>query len=223
MTKNALSKEALKRYPIGKAETQSVGPHTLSTFDFENGEDYSRLAKLILPASFDLVYVDPPWGPGLASGYRTKAEMENRKADYATLRRRLVTVILSTGAPFVLEMGDNWVGDWMQAFQHIADLPIALFETKGTYYKKHPMTYIVGKAGNNARAILDALRGANDDASPGLVMDALKLQPGSVVFDPMCGRGCTARHAVKRGLTFVGNELAPYRAAATLEILSTPI
>jgi hypothetical protein len=224
MTKNALNRDALARYPVDYGTATRVGPHTLTTYDFENTDHYAALLSLAQAEPISLVYVDPPYGPGLASGYRTKAEMQERKADYAKLRRRLVALTLDTGAPFVIEMGNKWVEDWIADIVRLANNPrMPVTTASGTYYGKHPMTYIVGNAGNTTFDIARALTGVNDDASPGNVMDTLRLHSAALVFDPMCGRGCTARHATQRGLRFLGNELAPYRAAATLELLHNAI
>lgn len=217
MKAKRLSHDELEQYPIGHEEAWPVGEHRVSTFDLAVGAD-----RLIghLPARPSLLYVDPPWGAGLATGFRTKAGVGG-KADFPALMRTLGRVVVTANAAVsVVEQGDRWVAQMLAAFRE-AGVGAPFHTVPGTYAKTRPMTYvIIATDAYVAEMVGGALRGVNDDVSPGVVMDALGLRPGEVVFDPMCGRGRTAGHAVQRGLRFVGNELAPYRAASTIAVLN---
>lgn len=211
---NRLSRDALARYPISPGGVVHAKHGTVSCFDLER--DLAAIIRTHLARPVSLLYVDPPWGPANASAFRTKADLTDR-ATYPNIVANLSALIAATNAPAVIEMGNKWTALWISALSNAGVTVTAT--VPGTYYNKHPMTYLIVTPGIIATRISDALMNLDDDHAPGAVMDTLGLPPGSIVFDPACGRGLTAIHARARNLTFTGNELAPYRAAATIQEL----
>ncbi len=215
--KNRLSRAALERFPVTPGSEHWIGPHLVTCYDLETHHDQVvRAANSLPPAPPALLYTDPPWGQANASSFRRKADLEGA-ANYVAFRRALCRIIAELGAPAVVEMGLRWVNDWRYELQNLG-CPV-VHVVQGTYYRTKPMAYIIVAPRPLAHRLGAALTGVDDDRSPGYAIDTVAPPPGSVIFDPCCGRGLTARYTVSRGHHFLGNELAPYRAAATLAFL----
>jgi hypothetical protein len=211
-----LSKQHLARFPISSGDVVTVGPHQLSCFDIEHQLD--SMLDAIAQRSINGIYTDLPWGPALASGFRRKAGMPQMTSDYEAFKKEIAALLLRWPVPFVLEMGRTWTQKWVGVLRDQGVLVNGVAE--GVYYKTKPMDYIVGGIEDSTLAdtLIRQLTGVDDDYGPGVFLDV--LPDVSHVLDPCCGKGLTARHALYRGRTFTGNEMAPYRAAGTLGVLN---
>ncbi len=220
MSSKRLSRVALAEYPLDYDGVYRASPHQLSTFDLS--KDSERFMA-VAPTKPGLIYVDPPWGAALASGFRTKAGVVGQKADWPALVRELARILVWAGSPAVVEMGMRWVDQVVALFQEfsaMADISTVL----GVGAGKSRMCYIIVAAQPEHHAALSkVLRDRSGIHTPGLAMDAVFSGRQGVVMDPMCGRGLTAEYALAKGHVFIGNELAPYRAAATYKLLKETV
>lgn len=204
--------DAGDRIPVRPGETWQVGSHRIGCACIEDlaGNPYSERP--------DVIYTDPPWGPGNATGFRTKAgESFKRKVDYwgglyPALIRQCNT---SKGAVFV-EQGYNWI-----------DKALGMFEEAGyrithrwsvTYYRKHPSVLFRAVHRDNPDCKFESdLTGMDDEDTPRAVMQTYPA--GTRFYDPCTGQGLLPLTAAQTGMVFQGVELNPRRTAVALDKL----
>ncbi len=199
-------KRAVEEFPLQFGGNGSYAHARVFVRDIEF--DSLEEIRSLIGMHVNLLYVDLPWGGGITSQFRKRAGMP--KGDYATFRKRFCELAwLLNPDHIVLEMGDRWVEKWVEDLKAVG---IEVVTTKGTYYRKSPMTYMVSSPGSSS--LIKSLSGVDDMDSPGVVME--KIGTGGHVVDLCCGRGTTAFWAMKKGWTFTGVELDADRASGTL-------
>ena len=201
--------DAGDRIPVRTGDVWAVGEHIFMCGDAETNAlgDFGRL----LPNAPELVYVDPPWGPGNATGFRRKAAYEG-KANYFQLLRSLAEFCQScTGSVFV-EMGLRWQSHLTAAMAQAGGSRRNVWET--TYYRRSPATLHRYTFTQDPGWGLD-LSGMDDEVLPAYVLGALTGE--MLVVDPMMGQGLVAVEAIRAGHLFYGFELHPRRTAVAID------
>lgn len=202
------TKDGGENYPVQPGEVWHVGEHQIRCGDLMNGEDAEWLTNF-KPA---LVYTDPPWGQALATGFRTKAGLDDY-VTYQDLYAQAFRLINNYGfIPTYFEQGEKWVRE-MQDIAKSAGLKFTK-EWKITYYKKSPATLTLFNADSKTD-----MTGMDDDDTPAAaIWDHTK--PGDIVVDLMTGRGLTSATAAELDRVFAGMELSPWRVSCALTKLN---
>ena len=200
---------AWESFPIKAGETWQVGPHLVSVQDLEYGgvEWWAR-------HSYAIMYCDPPWDEAKVKHFRAAAG-DTKPGSYEGIVVALGSIAAhATDAVFV-EGGMKKLEAWdaearSRGIPHLTthtpvyggSIPFQLWQ--GGSYPRVTLPFVEGGKGEKAMAIL--------------------LAPwhgtGAVIGDPCTGLGMTARVASKLGLTFIGTELHPRRAARTIQWLN---
>ena len=171
------------------------------------------LAQLLRDERADALYSDPPWGPGNARYWRTHARLPCPSAPWTELKAGLREALhhVRRGGPVWIEMGERWadeIVDLMASCDH------AVTQRWTTRYRSGGELLPCALLYSGTPLDLDPsdLRGAD---LPLACLRAYGLPSDSVVLDPCCGKGYTARACVRLGLRFRGLELNPHRLGYT--------
>lgn len=200
-----------------------VGRHRLLCGDITDG----AVTKLMGNERADVVYSDPPWGPGNQQYWHT---MRERGAAPRTSWHAFVEAFAAicsdvsrAEAPVFVEMGMRWADELTDVMAaHGLYLARRWVMTYGPKSKPLPVTLnLYGR--ESAGAALGVLAGAVSAGMPdpphGEPVTAhvlgLVVSPGSVVLDPCTGLGMTARWTHKLGGSFRGTEMNAARLART--------
>lgn len=162
----------------------------------------------------EIIYSDPPWGPGNLMYWRTHNQ-ETERPDWEAfidLFCRVVSESVVDGGHVFVEMGLRWVDQLAGAMAAVGIQERARWTC---YYGNPKLPNVLWYSGP----------GTTTDPSgmSGVAMTRCALEgvarPGALVFDPCCGKGMTARCALRLGMRFAGVELNPRRAAVTRAFL----
>ncbi len=173
----------------------------------------------------DVVYVDPPWGPGLLKMFETfnrRAGGAQAAADFDAFTDRLMQVCRAAAKGVVfIEYGIAY-GEYVQERARKAGLR-ALGRARTVY-----------KGGKGVLPQDLHVFTVGGDTLPGGYLEGLEGQPagkwayaavepfavpGGVLFDPCCGLGMSARIAKRHGMRFYGVELNQSRAERTAKVV----
>ena len=191
----------------------NIGPHRLLNADITTG----AVAELMSGELADVIYSDPPWGPGNQQYWHTynqrgsapRTNWDDFLAAFCSVCRAHKTL----EAPVFVEMGLRWA-EQLDAAMALEGLPLQ---------RMWAITY-----GHPARPNSLRLYGPQDvpvtftkTHGPPVTATILGavVKPGMVVLDPCCGLGMTARNTHKLGGKFRGCELNPKRLAVTADWL----
>lgn len=162
----------------------------------------------------DIIYSDPPWGPGNLYFWRTH-NGESGRPSWPGFLETFCDVVAAVKAPrahVFVEMGLRWVDELAEAMAR-----------RGLQERERWQCLY----GNPKRPNVLWYSGPGADCNPtgmsGVAMTKHVLssvaRPGALVFDPCCGKGMTARCALRLGMRFAGVELNPKRAEVTRQWL----
>jgi len=165
----------------------------------------------------DIIYSDPPWGVGNLKFWRTHNAQTGHPADWRAFLLTLGAVArtaLKPGGHLFLEMGCRWVDELSEV------MAVAGFPERARWRcfygpASKPLPNVLWYSGPGASCNPTGMRG---EPMTRHVLNSVAV-PGALVFDPCCGKGMTARCAVRAGMRFAGCELNPKRAAVTAEWL----
>jgi hypothetical protein len=175
-------------------------------------------AKLALSGheAADIVYSDPPWGPGNLRYWRTHNEEatpdwegERRWNTFLATFCDVVKACVRPGGHVFVEMGTRWVD---QLASEMGKREFAEAGRWTCYYGTPKLPNVLWYSGPGKVSL-------TADSGVAMTMSAISCvaKPGLVVMDPCCGKGMTARCATRLGMHFVGVELNPKRAAKTID------
>jgi len=163
-----------------------------------------------------IVYTDPPWGPGLLTYFHTiagKSPEEDWPAFLDTLGGVIVSSVRPGGHVFI-EMGVDWIEDLAAAMEGVGLEESARWVVQYGSPKRPSLVWYSGPG----------VEGCDPTGMSGVAMTRHVLEsvrePGALVFDPCCGKGMTARCAVRLGMRFAGVELNAKRAQVTKDWLA---
>lgn len=201
----------------------TIGPHRLLCGDLTAT---GTVADLMAGELADVVYVDPPWGPGLLQMFATKHVPGSApRLPWPRFLGMLAAVLSAHAkpeAPIFVEMGQSWVYDLDAAMaSHGFVLRRRLPTTYGSGKDPRPATVSLYGACQATITMPDPPHG---EAVTRAILGAV-VRPGMVVLDPCTGLGMTARITHNLGGSFRGLELVPARlekTAAWLRRKDTP-
>lgn len=176
---------------------------------------HERAATALADNKADIVYSDPPWGQGNLRYWRTHAgqQVEVEWSGFLGLFCDVVAESIRPGAHVFVEMGLRWV-DQLSGEMAARGLPeVARWRCR---YSAQKLPNALWYSGPGAACDPTDMSGV---AMTSHVLGSVAV-PGALVFDPCCGKGMTARCAVRHGMRFAGVELNPARAAVTIDWLS---
>ncbi len=191
----------------------TIGPHRVLCGDITQG----AVTALMGDERADIVYSDPPWGPGNQQYWHTMRERgaapRTSWTDFLGHLARAVAAARKPDAPVFLEMGLRWTDD-LDAAMRAVGLP--LIERWGIFYgpKSKPLPNALMLFGAHPRHPVRLPKGARGQPITEAVFDAVEC-PGAIVLDPCTGLGMTARCATERAMIFRGVEMNAARLART--------
>lgn len=193
-----------------------IGPHRLEVGDIHAGV----VERLMADELADVIYSDPPWGPGLLQMFATMNEPGARPAAewsaFLAAFAALCATYRAPRAPVFVEMGLQWV-DQLDAA--MAGVGLARRTRWAVSYgaKKAPRPATLSLYGD---VDVDIRMPEPPHGEP-VTRAALAavVVPGSVVLDPCTGLGMTARVTHRLGGLFRGTELNSKRMEVTAKWL----
>lgn len=158
----------------------------------------------------DIVYSDPPWGQGNLMYWRTH-NGEKAKVDWGAFMRKFCRLVANNAKPnahIFIEMGLRWVDDLAHEMASLGRLESRRWVV---LYGSPKLPNALWYCGPGEPVDVTGLSGVE------MTTRALRsvAKPGALVLDPCCGKGMTARVAMRLGMRFAGNELNPKRLAVT--------
>ncbi len=189
-----------------------LGPHRLLCGDLTAGV----VARLMGEERADLVYSDPPWGPGNLQFWATMNERGSAPtAPWAAFLAAFcanVATYRKPDAPVFVEMGLRWTRDLDVT---MAAVGLERRRRWDILYgpKSKPLPNTVTLYGPRDLAI-DLPDPPHGEPVTRAIFRAVG-QPGMVVLDPCTGLGMTARITHALGASFRGAELNPVRLERT--------
>ena len=204
--------DAGDRWPVKVGDIWQAGPHMLACGDIEQG----AAVELVMKARECpvMTYVDPPYTPALATGFRTKAGVP-RKVDFQALMRDIIRAVGITKGPVLMEMGRQYADEVTALVEQDGGIVVSRWDI--TYFKKNPAVLLQLGFGHR-EPMGDLFSGMDDELTPTVAI-AAGSTPDALVFDPCTGRGGTCRAAHQLSRRFLGLELHPRRLACALDWL----
>lgn len=211
--------------------TIEIGPHRLVCGDITAG----AVDVLMSGERADVVYSDPPWGPGNQQYWHTMRERGSAPRtswhDFVDTFARVCEAHTKPSAPVFIEMGMRWA-DELQAVmaEHGFELVRRCVMTYGPKTKPLPVTLnLFGRP--DAVALLELvaakITAGMPDPAHGEPVTAHVLReavgPGDLVLDPCTGLGMTSRWAHKLGGRFRGTEMNAARLERTAKWLRSKL
>jgi len=196
-----------------------IGRHRLLCGDLTTG----AVDDLMGEEQADVVYCDPPWGPGALQMFSTMSDpVSTPRLQWPRFVDVLCAEIAhyrAPHAPVFIEMGLRWIDD-LDASMENAGLPMI---------RRWDVTYGSRTCPRRSTVALYAIRGnglhmlhmpdpPHGESVTQAILEAA-VYPGLIVFDPCCGLGMTARIAHRLGGSFRGVELVSGRLDRTAEWL----
>lgn len=188
----------------------AIGPHRLLCGDITRGAVPALMGEDLA----DVVYSDPPWGPGNQQYWHTHNKRGSvPQTDWPGFLRAFCCACAAFAraeAPVFVEMGERWA----------EDLARAMAQEGLLLQREWSITY--GSPPRPNRLLLFGLHdhpidlGSDRHGPPvtARILEAI-VRPGMLVLDPCTGKGMTARNAHRLGGHFRGCELNPRRLAIT--------
>lgn len=166
----------------------------------------------------DLIYSDPPWGPGNQQYWHTMNHRGSmpRTSWYEFLDSFALVCSehRKPDAPVFVEMGLRWTDDLDQAMDAVG-LP---FQRRWSIFygpKRKPLENTVALFGAQAPEFVLPEPSHGEPVTRAIIGACVKS--GDIVLDPCTGLGMTARCTVNGGGRFRGSELNRARLARTAE------
>lgn len=187
-----------------------IGPHRLLCGDVTTG----AVGRLMGDELADVVYSDPPWGPGLLRWFYTHAKIDCQ-ATWGSFLAAFCAAVAThrkPAAPVFVEMGHAWTDDLAAAMLAVGIAESARWRVSYGSPKRESVLWYSGAplAGDPT--------GLHGRAVPMWALSRV-MQACAVVLDPCCGKGTTAAVTKRLGGVFRGAELNPKRLAATQDVL----
>lgn len=208
-------------YPVQDGQVWRCGAHQYVCSDLMDSTTFRDWLTLpdavdVSPPMPTLMYTDPPWGQGLANGFRTRAGLGRAEYDWTEIYREVADIAETWDIPLWAECSsiDTQIG---------MKVPGSIGRRRGaTFRGYHAITYF----GGNPAGLYYAHRAPqpdlvlSDNRGFKVVEQVLELYPQGVVIDPCSGLGGVPLTAQKLGWSSVTNELAPHRVSSALSRMS---
>jgi hypothetical protein len=187
-----------------------IGQHRLMVGDITDG----AVAHLMGEERADVIYSDPPWGPGNQQYWHTMRERgsipRTSWEGFLIAFCRVCAEYGNPGAPIFVEMGVRWVDQLDDAMKAVGlDRSGRWTITYGP--KSKPLPNTVSAYGHPAPEFTLPNPPHGEPVTRAILGAVVK--PGMVVLDPCTGLGMTARIAHNLGARFRGTEMNAARMA----------
>jgi hypothetical protein len=190
----------------------AVGAHRLLCGDITEG----AIDQLMGPERADVIYSDPPWGPGNQQYWHTmRARGSCPRTSWAEFLATFCQVCVryrTPNAPVFVEMGLRWEGELVEAMAAVGLPRQRRFRT--FYGSKQKPTENVLSLFGHADADIAMPAVAHGEPVTRAALGGV-VRPGDLVLDPCTGLGMTARIAHVLGAQFRGLEMNATRLART--------
>lgn len=168
-----------------------------------------RAAEALQGKLADVVYTQPPMGQASLRYWYGHARLKRSAPEWSDFLADMLRVIANCSKPdahVFIEMREQWIDE-------LADTArgVGMHESAGW-----PIRWVKGEDvrflwySGPGVPYLPTCNASELDITA--TMLAAVATPGALVFDPCCGKGLTARCAVRLGMRFAGVELNPHRA-----------
>ncbi len=161
----------------------------------------------------EIIYTDPPWGPGNLKYWRTMNK-EKTVPSWDIFKDCLFTTCNQARNHVFIEMGMRWKDEIVTEIQKATTLKHAKtwIVTYGAKELPVSLNYFV-----QAKTKPTKIRDLNGFHGESYTWHSLKsvCKPGITVLDPCCGLGMTARFSMAMDMRFIGYELNSKRLSTT--------
>lgn len=192
-------------------EIIEIGPHRLINADITN---LGEMEDFLRSQDIDIIYSDPPWGPGNLKYWRTMNK-EKTSPDWGIFLNAFTELCRLARRHIFIEMGTRFKNELHRAIEKHGIHPKKVWEV---YYgnPKRPLTLSWFPIEHGAK-----IQDMGNKHGERYTYQSLKAVagPGYTVFDPCCGKGMTAKFSAVLDMHFVGIELNRERLEKTIEIL----
>lgn len=163
----------------------------------------------------DVVFCDPPCSKANINSFYAKAELEERKDDYASFHDRFWQVIdeIAPKTVFIEVFKSNKQKFIEECAKRFANIEVH----QSMYYNLPKNKCWIIQASNEPLQDL----GIDDIDEEKVIETICRKVEYSCIADPCMGKGLVAFYSNKYGKRFVGTELSKYRLAVCLERVST--
>ena len=187
-----------------------------------------NIKNLTTPKSIDLYYSDPPWSSGNLKYWQTINKKQNRDAEFSKTTDE--DVFLAR----LMDLVDHYAKDLvvLEYSKKYEALEKAI-KAKGFHisciaasvYNHQNLKHVIVFAGRKPRSLAIELHRYKGLTLVNHIFSCLEplLPEDATVMDLCCGMGYTAKAAIKRGWTFVGNEINKNRLQKTIKALNNGI
>lgn len=199
--------------------TTIIGNHKLLRGDLTEG----AVTELMGDELADVIYSDPPWGPGNLKYWHTACGT-TPLTDWPGFLRCFCEAIARHrmgDAPVFVEMGVRWVNDLDQAMKAVGLLPERNPRRWNITYGAERRPNVLSLYGPVDHDI-DLSENGHGPAVTSVVLRAV-VKPGMLVLDPCTGKGMTARNTHKLQGHFRGVEMNEARLGETAEWLRSHV
>jgi len=168
----------------------------------------STIETLMSGEDADLIYSDPPWGPGNQKYWHTmnrKGSLPRTDWDhFIECFVRICALYRKQDAPVFIEMGLRWTDQLDELMRRYGMNMVKRWET---YYgdKRKPNKTTLALFGSELKDIMMPDPPHGEPCTLSILKEYVK--PGMIVLDPCTGLGMTARLTHTLGGTFCGSEL----------------
>lgn len=189
-----------------------IGPHKLLCGDITEG----AVARLMGDERADVIYSDPPWGPGNQQYWHTMRSRGSAPRtswpDFLAALAAACATHKTPEAPVFIEMGTRWAEE-LDAAMLVVGLP-RLSRWVFTYGpKSKPLPLTLNLYGSTPVEV-NLPDPPHGEPVTRAVLEAV-VRPGLVVLDPCTGLGMTSRWTHKLGGAFRGAEMNSARLERT--------
>lgn len=190
----------------------SIGRHRLLCGDITKG----AVGHLLGDEKVDVIYSDPPWGPGNQQYWHTMRERGSVPAtswsDFLTVFCEVCAMAIKPRSPVMIEMGIRWVDELDGAMARVG---LNVRNRWTIFYgpKSKPLPNTLSLYGD--RSIDIAMPSPPHGEVVTRAALAAIVKSGDIVLDLCTGLGMTARATHRLGGVFYGTEMNTVRLART--------
>ncbi len=191
------------------------------------GLEGPAIAELLRRGTADMIWADPPWGQGLLRYFYTLNKNRVARIDWDEFLTLFCGACLQMcpEGPIYVAMGNKWTEGLAK---RMSEFGVREIDREIVYYPTgagpRPCTLWLGATVDQPPLNVPAeVVGSSTKARSLLrvVVWCLQRHPkANIVLDLCCGKGQTARAAIRENRTFWGLELNPDRAEVTRKILN---
>jgi hypothetical protein len=196
------------------SKIQTIGIHKVTNASLDAPIVEQALAGEVV----SILYTDPPWNN--AAYWKTLTKKMTGQEVRQISSSDILANIFRLAKKYVhghvfVEYGPRWREQVNQLFRENLHNVRVFDRTYLSGGRALPSILVYGATSKDY--YFNDEKAAHSDSLTEII--APVARPGAVIFDPCCGKGNTARAAMKLGMRFIGNELNAERLKATINSL----